>query len=284
MPYCQMFGRLQPPSRSILVTQSSNPFTSLATAVRSRHPYLALVSIISILSELAPMILANMAFRRVGSQRANVVCAHLAIALLCMMILTLLASLFIRWPHMPADPRSVSGMTYYVAESTMLVLFEGLEDLDSVNRDQIIEEMGRRYGYGDCISASGRNRFRVDADGGIVGELAGDGVWEAERRECSQSTSTNTLLFGSPEAVSPLNDTSAREMSGALSPRVLLSSPPSSSGHDDHDFFVKPTELTGNTGRNVLDYERLASGWGHGGQVLAEMDIVSQGQQRHLPR
>ena len=218
MPYCKMLGRLQPPSRSILVTQSSNPFTSLASAVRSRYPYLALVSITSIMSELSPAILANMAFRRVGGQGVDVVCAHLSIALLSMMVLTLLASLFIKWPHMPADPRSVSGMTYYIAESTMLGLFEGLEDLDSAKRDQRIQEIGRRYGYGDCISASGRTSFRVDADGGIVGELAGNEVCEAEQSEWTQSRSTSPLSVDLSDTVSPLNDISLREMTGALNP------------------------------------------------------------------
>ena len=224
MPYCQMFGRLQPPSRSILVTQSSNPFTSLATAVRSRYPYLALVSVISVMSELSPAILANMAFRRVGSQGVDVVCARLSIALLSMMMLALLASFFIKWPHMPADPRSVSGMTYYVAESTMFGLFEGLEDLDSAKRDQRIQEMGRRYGYGDCISAGGRTSFRVDADGGIVGELAGNEVCEAEQSEWTQSRSTSPLsVGGASDTVSPLNDT-VTEMSGALNPSLRPSS------------------------------------------------------------
>jgi len=42
-----------------------------------------------------------------------------------MVIVVLVSCLFVRWVNMPAEPDSIAGMLYYVADSKGMLVFEG---------------------------------------------------------------------------------------------------------------------------------------------------------------
>lgn len=84
------------------------------------------------------------------------------------MLLVMAASFFIRWPPMPVDPRSIAGALWYVCQSRMLDDFAGLSEMSSREREKRVEEMGKRYYFGELV---GKERIGVDAVAGF-----GEGV------------------------------------------------------------------------------------------------------------
>ncbi|KAJ2901843.1 hypothetical protein MKZ38_001322 [Zalerion maritima] len=260
MPYHLMFGFPQAPERSILVDRPSNPFTGLAAAIRSRHAFLTIVSVTSILSEIMPILLANVPFGHVGLIGEDPVCGSIALAILSVMVLTLFTSLFIRWPHMPADPRTVAGATYYVAESGMISLFEGYGDLSPKVRERRIKELGQRFGYGDCMSMSGRRRYGVDADGGSLGELADDKVVESAFSSVRTRITRTVSSLSRSDGVRDLDRD--RNMSGALSPGPLPRVDEDDGGNMENDNdTVRSRSPTGYLGGAVSGYGRYGPGW-----------------------
>ncbi|CAK7198684.1 hypothetical protein SEUCBS139899_001348 [Sporothrix eucalyptigena] len=184
-------GRPQPPERSILMPlRPTNEFSGLWVAIRLAfngfgHPhenpplchavFLGLVSLMTLISEFLPVLLANVPYNITQTLEAAVVCARLVAVLLVLMLLTLLASFVaVRWPALPADPRTVAGAMYYVVDSH--VLPAALESItyttgggcvalmDTKEKSTRVRQLGRRYYYGDIVGRSGRRRFAVDAD------------------------------------------------------------------------------------------------------------------------
>lgn len=159
-----MLKRAQPPEKSILHTRPTNAFYGIYAAIKAGDIFLLLSALMTILAEFLPVLLSNIPYSLTQTLRTHVVCARLSIAILSIMILTLLGSMFIRWPHMPADPRSISGAMYYVSASTMLADFEGVANLGPKEREQRVREMQKRYFYGELNGPHGR-RMGVDGEG-----------------------------------------------------------------------------------------------------------------------
>ncbi|CAK7208420.1 hypothetical protein SBRCBS47491_000086 [Sporothrix bragantina] len=187
-------GRPQPPERSILLPlRPTNEISGLWVALRlafnslggdgNRHErpplrhaiYLGLVALMTLVSEFLPVLLANVPYNVTQTLESSVVCARLVAVLLVLMLLTLLASFVaVRWPALPADPRTIAGAMYYVVDSHVLpAALESITDttgggcvalMDTKEKTMRVRQLGRRYYYGDIVGRSGRRRFAVDAD------------------------------------------------------------------------------------------------------------------------
>ncbi|OIW28788.1 hypothetical protein CONLIGDRAFT_632999 [Coniochaeta ligniaria NRRL 30616] len=153
---------------SILVTPSLHAVTGLWSAIRRRHFFLVVVALVAILSEFMPILLNNVPMRVTQTYVTHLVCTWLAVGVLCVMWLVIVASFFVKWPHLPVDPSTVAGCMYYVCDSWMLYSFEGTSTLKKRDRDWRVSEMGFKYEYGDIQGVSGLRRYGVDGARGSV--------------------------------------------------------------------------------------------------------------------
>ena len=124
---------------------------------------MALVALTSIFSEFMPILLNNIPFRITQTFVTHLVCTWLGVGILGAMLLVVLASFFVKWPHMPADVTTIAGTMYYVFDSGMLWSFEGLGAAPRKERDWRISEMGSQYSLGEMTGVSGMQRIGVDA-------------------------------------------------------------------------------------------------------------------------
>ncbi|KAF3761413.1 hypothetical protein M406DRAFT_233216, partial [Cryphonectria parasitica EP155] len=162
-PYLKLRDRALPAQQSILLSPPTNAFYGLWSAYRQRHLYLAFLSFVTLLAELClPVTLSHVPFSAVETYMTQVVCTWLSAAILALMSSTLLLSFFVRWPHMPVDPRTVAGAMFYVCDSWMLDSLEGMSVLDKPGRDWSVRSMRHRYGYGFINGMSGKSRIGVD--------------------------------------------------------------------------------------------------------------------------
>lgn len=263
-----MYGATQPPQRSVLVQRATDPFTGLVQGIVVRHGFLVITSAITIAAEFVPVLLANIPQQLPGKNDHDI-CVWATMAILCLMVLVLLVSLYIKWPHMPTDPRTIAGATYYVAESTMLVLFEGLGELEEWERRKRVRELGRRFGYGDCVSLSGRRRYGIDADGGVVGEIPGSSVLESKfsslRTKITSTISTSSLgrSFRGGDVVTVASGASMDEVFSSKSPALSVAQAATPNvlieNESGDSIFGIPSRSssTGYLGRSTPGYERV---------------------------
>ncbi|KAK0629706.1 hypothetical protein B0T17DRAFT_575352 [Bombardia bombarda] len=150
--------------RSVAFSPPANAFTGIWSALKQRHMRLAIVAFMAILSEVLPVLLINVPFNLTQTWMTQNVCSWMAFAIISTMWLIVVCSFFLRLPHMPVDPSStIAEAMFYVCESRMVERFEGLSVLGQKERDQIIDEMGLRFEFGDIVGVSGRTRVGVDA-------------------------------------------------------------------------------------------------------------------------
>lgn len=57
------------------------------------------------------------------------------------MVLVIVVSFFVEWPHMPVDPSTIAGAMYYVCDSPILDKLEGLSTLNRKERDHKVKEL-----------------------------------------------------------------------------------------------------------------------------------------------
>ncbi|KAI2616253.1 hypothetical protein GGR54DRAFT_649523 [Hypoxylon sp. NC1633] len=162
-PYQLLSSSPQHARRSILLAPPTNAFSGLWSSMRRRHFFLGVVALISILSEFLTIFLSNIPFRVTQTFLAHQVCTWAAVGILCVMVLVVVGSFFVMWPHMPVDPSTIAGAMYYVCDSWMLSRLEGLSTSRRRDRDWLVNEMGLRYEFGEIRGASGIVRIGVDA-------------------------------------------------------------------------------------------------------------------------
>ncbi|KAK7747290.1 hypothetical protein SLS53_001543 [Cytospora paraplurivora] len=163
-PYLQLSSKMLPAERSILLSPPTNAFYGIYSAVRQRNLFLGVVSFTTILGELClPVTLSLVPFSLLETYKTQLVCAWLSISILCLMILVLVSSFFIKWPHMPVDPRTVAGAMFYVCDSWMLETLQGMSTMGKKDRDLDVKYLRLRYGYGRIKgAASQEERMGVD--------------------------------------------------------------------------------------------------------------------------
>ncbi|KAL0944857.1 uncharacterized protein CTRU02_202744 [Colletotrichum truncatum] len=175
-PYHDMARRSQSPEKSILLTRPTNGFYGMYAAVLDGNIILLLAAFMSILAEFLPILFANIPYNLTQTLESHNICARVSLAILAIMLITIIASLFIKWPEMPVDPRSIAGAMYYVNESRMLEDFEGLSKLDSKEREKRVKELGRRYFYGSITGRFGK-RMGVESVESIEDTAYTGGHW-----------------------------------------------------------------------------------------------------------
>ncbi|KAL6399087.1 Zonadhesin [Ilyonectria robusta] len=172
VPYQVMAHSPQSASNSILLTRPTNPFSGIWSALKHGQPFPAVVAFMTILSEFMPILLANIPYTLTQTEITHDICLHMSVVILGLMVLTLGGSFFIRYPHMPVDPRSIAGAMYYVSESGMLNQFSGMASLSNEERKKRVQELGGRYWYGDILTRAGATRPAVDRDDGTLTDAA----------------------------------------------------------------------------------------------------------------
>ncbi|KAJ0165913.1 hypothetical protein CTA2_9484 [Colletotrichum tanaceti] len=176
-PYYHMGRRSQQPESSILITRPTNSFYGLYAAVVEGDVVLLLAAFMAVLAEFLPILLTNIPYNLTQTLVTHTVCALASASILALMIAALVASLFVRWPAMPVDPRSIAGALYYVDESRMLDDFEGFSRLGSEERARRVRELGRRYFYGAITGKRGRRRMGVESVESVEDTAYTGGHW-----------------------------------------------------------------------------------------------------------
>ncbi|KAJ0357103.1 hypothetical protein COL154_010476 [Colletotrichum chrysophilum] len=189
-PYYNMGRRSQPPEKSILLTRPTNGFYGLYAAILESNIILMLAAFMSILAEFLPILFANVPYNLTQTLKSHNVCATISLTILALMLASMVASLFIKWPELPVDPRSIAGALYYVAESRMLEDFEGLSKLDSEEREKKVKELGRRYFYGGLTGSNGK-RMGVESVESVEDTAYTGGHWFLPPQEDQQGDEDN---------------------------------------------------------------------------------------------
>ncbi|KPM39912.1 hypothetical protein AK830_g6658 [Neonectria ditissima] len=173
VPYHVMSQSPQSPSNSVLLTRPTNAFSGIWSALKHGQPFPALVALMTILSEFMPILLANIPYTITQTEITHNICLYLSVVIMGFMVAALIVSFFVRWPHMPVDPRSIAGAMYYVSESGMLDHFSGMASMDNKEREQRVREIGGRYWYGEVLTTTGATRPAVERDDGTHDEVVG---------------------------------------------------------------------------------------------------------------
>jgi fluoride exporter len=157
----------QPANTSILLGRPTNEFYCLYKAFKHRDLFLALVAAVTILGKALPVVMSNIAYTLSQTYISYLVCAGASIAILSVMTLTLAGSMFVRWPYLPVDPRTMAGTLYYfAADPDVAEGFAGLGHLQRAERNRRVEALGRRYSYGriaDQRGSGGRIKMGIIA-------------------------------------------------------------------------------------------------------------------------
>ncbi|ORY56864.1 uncharacterized protein BCR38DRAFT_304169, partial [Pseudomassariella vexata] len=148
-PYHLLSTTPQSARHSILLAPPTNAISGIWSGIRRRHMFLAIVALTSVLSEILTIFLANVPFRVTQTYLVHRICTWTAVGIICVMVLVVIASFYVKWPHMPVNPSTIAGAVYYVCDSWMLERFEGVSILKRKERDERVEGMGLRYGFGD---------------------------------------------------------------------------------------------------------------------------------------
>ena len=162
-PYQLMANRPRSAMQSILLPRPTNPFYGIYAAVRQRHVFWSITSLMAIFSEFLPILLSNVPFSLGATEKSATVCALMSAVLLGLMILTMAGSVLVKWPPMPVSPQTIAGAMYYVSRSQMLDDFGAVSEMTKKERERRIKEIGGRYYYGLLTGGSWR-RLGVDRD------------------------------------------------------------------------------------------------------------------------
>ena len=170
-PFSRMARSSRPATRSVLLSPATNVVSGAAAGVRQRDFHLLAVSIMAGAAELLlPALLANVPFALTQTYAGHVGSTIAALVLLGAMLAVLVASLvFVRWPHLPVDPRTLAGAIYYVVGSRRLrsdLRGRKVALRDRVLRDAVVVAQDRRYVYGPVAECEpgGSARMGVEVD------------------------------------------------------------------------------------------------------------------------
>lgn len=162
-PYIQLSRRARPAESSVLLSPPTNALSGLRSAIRQRHLFLAIVALTALLAELClPVTLSHVPPSRFYTTSTRITCVYTSIVILVLVLLVIVASFLVKWPHMPVDPRTIAGAMFYICDSRMLSMFEGMACLGKKERDLEIRYMRSSIEYGLIRGVSGRERMGVE--------------------------------------------------------------------------------------------------------------------------
>ncbi|KAM0433946.1 hypothetical protein ACHAPT_003890 [Fusarium lateritium] len=164
-PFRRMADKSQSPTRSVLMTPPTNPISGLFVALRAGDLLLFLTAVASLMAEFLPILFANVPYNLTQTKIAHQVCSRLSAGILLFMVIGLFGSLFVQWPDLPVDPRSLVGAMWYVAEAPWVAGVEGVAGMNAKNRKNKIQGLGGRWSYGYVQTRQGR-RLAIEHDVG----------------------------------------------------------------------------------------------------------------------
>ncbi|RSL85394.1 hypothetical protein CEP51_003352 [Fusarium floridanum] len=164
-PFRRMADKSQSPTRSVLMTPPTNAFSGLFVALRVGDLLLFLTAVASLMAQFLPILFANVPYSLTQTLLAHQVCSRLSAGLLVFMVIGLFGSLFVKWPDLPVDPRSLVGAMYYVAEAPWVAGVEGVAGMNAKDRKRKIQGLGGRWSYGYVQTGHGR-RLAIEHDMG----------------------------------------------------------------------------------------------------------------------
>jgi fluoride exporter len=116
--------------------------------------------------ELLLAFLANVLYSLNLTWDTYYVYIYFSLAILSTMVVVLGASMYVTWPYMPVDPRTVAGMMYYVAGSEGLLREVVAAAGTNSQGKKLVLEGG--YFYVRLDGDNGGRRMAVDAIGGFT--------------------------------------------------------------------------------------------------------------------
>ncbi|KAJ2993519.1 hypothetical protein NUW58_g1814 [Xylaria curta] len=152
----------QSATRSILLAPPTNAFSGFWYAARTRSGFLATAGLASVLSEFLGIFLSNVSFQVTQTFLVSQISIWTSVGILSFMVLVIVISFYVKWPHMPADPSTIAGAIYYIHNSSMPGRFEGLGTLNRKERDQKVTELALLYELGTIKSVLGAPTVSVD--------------------------------------------------------------------------------------------------------------------------
>ncbi len=146
---------------SISASSATTVFQGLWRAIRNRNLFTGAVASAGILSKFMPLLLSNIPYRITQTWRTHLVCAWMTIVILAFMILVLLWSFSVKWPHMPMGPNTIAGNIYYLCDSGILRDFDGMSMMCKRQWDVRVEQIGSDYRFGKMVGLSGQVRTGI---------------------------------------------------------------------------------------------------------------------------
>ncbi|KAK3934678.1 hypothetical protein QBC46DRAFT_347381 [Diplogelasinospora grovesii] len=164
-PYFPLRDGEARPSPTILLNRHTSPLCALLPLVRNRHIVAASVAFTGLIAELLIITLAGLPYRPGQLRSEFLFCSIASVGILFLMAVQLvLVNIWRRsLPHLPRRPDTTAAVMTYVAGTSMVRDFYGLEELSTRERNRAIERMGKVYAYGwKTEDDGGRVRWIVD--------------------------------------------------------------------------------------------------------------------------
>ncbi|KAK4171675.1 hypothetical protein QBC36DRAFT_339512 [Triangularia setosa] len=180
-PYLPLRDGEAQPNPTILLNRHSSPICAFLPLLRNRHLAAASVAFTGIIAEFLIIALAGLPYRPGQLRSEFLFCGIASTIILCVMLIQLM--LVIIWrrrlPHLPRQPDTIAAVMTYVAGTSMVRDFYGLEEMKTKERNKAIVQMGKVYAYG----------WRQEPEGGIRWIV--DEVPDAERKSFLSGTRTS---------------------------------------------------------------------------------------------
>ncbi|KAK7429783.1 hypothetical protein QQZ08_003628 [Neonectria magnoliae] len=154
-PFRRMASSPQAPTRSVLMTRPTNAISGLYVGLRCRDMLLFVTALAAVLAEFLPILLANVPYNLTQTRDAHDMCARVSAGLLALMAIALFGSLFVRWPDLPVDPRTLAGAMWYASESPWVSALEGVAGMDAKMRKRTMRQLGGRWTYERVYNGQG---------------------------------------------------------------------------------------------------------------------------------
>jgi len=108
------------------------------------------VAFTGLISEFLIIALAGLPYRPGQMRTEFLICGIASAVILCLMLTQLVLVIFWRrkLPHLPRRPDTIAAVMTYVAETSMVKDFQGLESMSTKERNKAVAEMGKVYAYG----------------------------------------------------------------------------------------------------------------------------------------
>ncbi|KAI1852570.1 hypothetical protein JX266_002111 [Neoarthrinium moseri] len=116
-PY-RLLYRNRGAKEAIYLSAPTNPYAGFWRVTTRQHPdtYLGVVAFTAILSDILPILLANIPSIGLSDGGASTASTWFSVSILCIMIVVIIWSFLLSWPPMPIDPSTIAGAMYYATD------------------------------------------------------------------------------------------------------------------------------------------------------------------------